>query len=170
MIALREMAVGDLAWVLALDRETEFAPHWTEEIYRGYLPVEATGVLRRFALVAEVDGERAGVALGRLLLDGVENLCELEWIAVEREWRRGGVGRALMNGLEEWSRDHGGHRLMLEVRAGNQTAQMLYRRVGWREMGRRKEYYRDPVEDAVVMELLLGIAGSEGGSMEGEIG
>ncbi|MGC8549239.1 MAG: GNAT family N-acetyltransferase [Acidobacteriaceae bacterium] len=164
------MIAGDLEWVLALDGETEFAPHWTEEIYRGYLPVEETGVLRRFALVAEVDGRPVGMALGRLLLDGVENLCELEWIAVERTRRRQGVGRLLMDGVEAWCREHGGLGLGLEVRAGNVTAQMLYRRVGWRETGRRKEYYREPVEDAVVMERPLAGAPGGGGKADGEIG
>ena len=153
MIRLRNMTEGDLEWVLALDRETEWAPHWPEETYRGYLGGnDRTGVLRRLALVAELDGERAGVALGRLLLDGVENSCELEWIAVGAGMRRQGVGRALMEGVEAWSQEHGGRRLMLEVRAGNITAQRLYGRSGWVETGRRRGYYRDPVEAAVLME------------------
>lgn len=157
MIALRAMTERDLEWVLELDHETEWAPHWTEEIYRGYLGGGATeGALRRFGLVAEVDGERAGVGVGRLLLDGVENVCELEWIAVLASKRRRGVGRALMEGVEGWCREHGGLRLMLEVRAGNIRAQRVYCRAGWLETGRRREYYRDPVEDAVVMERLPG--------------
>lgn len=170
MITVRGMTAGDVKWVLALDGETEWAPHWTEETYRGYLPVETAGALLRFALVAEVDGERAGVALGRLLLDGVENFCELEWVAVERAWRRQGVGRVLMDGVEAWCREHGGLRLMLEVRDGNRTAQMLYRRSGWAEAGRRKEYYREPVEDAVVMERPLAGALGCGGKVDDEIG
>ncbi len=169
-MVLREMDCGDLEWVLALERQTEWAPRWTEMIYRGYLPVEAPNALRRFALVAEVDGRRAGVALGRLLLDGVENLCELEWIAVDRGLRRQGVGRALMDGVEAWCREHGGRLLTLEVRAGNTTAQMLYRRAGWVETGRRKAYYQGPVEDAVMMERPpAGLPGG-GGKVDCEIG
>ena len=153
MIRLRAMRGDDVEWVLGLDRETEGAPHWPVETYRKFLqPDEPDGALRRFALVAELDGERAGVAVGRLLLDGVENACELEWIGVEGKLRRRGVGRALMEGVEGWSREHGGLKLMLEVRAGNVAAQRLYERSGWVESGRRREYYRNPVEDAVVME------------------
>jgi [ribosomal protein S18]-alanine N-acetyltransferase len=153
MIRLRKMNDGDLEWVLRLDRETEAAPHWPQETYWTFLEAGEPGdALRRFALVAEADDERAGVALGRLLLDGVENVCELEWIAVEAGMRRRGIGRALMEGVEAWSRDHGGHRLMLEVRAGNDTAQRLYGSSGWMEAGRRRSYYKDPVEDAVLME------------------
>lgn len=156
MIRLRAMCGEDLEWVLALDRETEFAPHWTAEIYRTYSQTdEPAGALRRFALVAELDGVRAGVALGRLLLDGVENVCELEWIAVERAMRREGVGRALMDGVESWSGERGGLRLMLEVRAGNITAQRLYGDSGWVETGQRRRYYRNPVEDAVLMERVV---------------
>jgi ribosomal-protein-alanine N-acetyltransferase len=164
------MVAADLEWVLVLDGETEWAPHWTEEIYRGYLPEEMESALRRFALVAEANGRPIGVALGRLLLDGVENLCELEWVAVEHAWRRKGVGRALMDGVEAWCREHGGLRLALEVRAGNITAQMLYRQTGWTEAGRRKEYYREPVEDAVVMERPLAWVSGRGGKPDGEIG
>jgi len=153
MIGLRSMTEGDLEWVLALDRETEWAPHWPRETYRTFLQTgKPADALQRFALVAEVDGERVGVALGRLLLDGVENACELEWIAVELGKRRQGIGRALMEGVEAWSQEHGGLRLMLEVRAGNITAQRLYGRSGWVETGRRRDYYRDPREDAVLME------------------
>jgi ribosomal-protein-alanine N-acetyltransferase len=43
----------------------------------------------------------------------------------------------------------------LEVRAGNLAALTLYRRFGFVEVGRRKGYYRDPAEDAVLMDLLL---------------
>lgn len=158
MIALRAMRESDLEWALALDRETEWAPHWAEMIYRGYLR-EQDGLLLRFALVAELDGERAGVALGRLMLDGVENLCELEWIAVPATLRRQGVGRVLMRGVEAWCREQGGLRLILEVRDGNVTAQRLYRSSGWVEMRCRREYYREPVEDAVLMERTVGAGG-----------
>lgn len=160
MIRLRAMRGDDLEWVLGLDRGTEFAPHWPVETYRKFLQMnEPAGALRRFALVAELDGERAGVALGRLLLDGVENVCDLEWIGVEPGMRRRGVGRALMEGVEGWSREQSGLKLMLEVRAGNATAQRLYAESGWVETGRRKEYYRNPVEDAVVMERMPGGGG-----------
>jgi ribosomal-protein-alanine N-acetyltransferase len=153
MIQLRPMSKGDVEWVLALDHEMRTAPHWSPEIYRTYPEAgEPAGVLRRFALVGEVDGVRAGIALGRLLLDGVENACEVEWIAVEPAMRRKGVGRALMEGVEGWCLKHGGLRLMLEVRAGNITAQRLYGEAGWVEVGRRRGYYKDPVEDAVLME------------------
>lgn len=157
MIWLRAMAESDLEWVLALDGRTESAPHWTAETYRAFLqPDEPGNALRHFALLAELDGEQAGVALGRLLLDGVENACELEWIAAETAMRHRGVGKALMAGVEAWSRDHGGLRLILEVRSGNISAQRLYGHSGWIVMGRRRAYYAHPVEDAVLMERLPG--------------
>lgn len=155
MIELRPMQESDLEWVLVLDRETEGAPHWSEAVYKEYSASrDQNGALRRFALLAERDGARAGLAMGRLLLDGVENVCELEWIAVPCEGRRSGIGRALMEGVAAWCRKHGGLRLMLEVRAANETAQRLYRRSGWAETGRRTGYYRDPEDDAVLMERL----------------
>ena len=160
MIRLRAMVEGDLEWVLKLDQETEAAARWSLETYREYLgQAEATGALRRFAMVAELDGERAGMALGRLLLDGVENACELEWISVEPTLRRRGVGRALMKAVEAWTWERGGLRMLLEVRSGNDSGQRLYGEYGWMEIGRRRGYYRDPVEDAVLMERVSGGGG-----------
>lgn len=169
MIDLRPMSEDDVEWVVALDGKTEWTPHWPETVYREYLRDAEPGVaLRRFALVAELDGERAGVALGRLLLDGVENAGELEWIAVEALSRRHGVGRALLEGVGAWFGKNGGLRLMLEVRSGNITAQRFYRKSGWVETGRRREYYRDPVEDAVLMEQVAGCEAGSGGKVSVE--
>ncbi len=157
MIHVRPMAESDLEWILALDGKIEAAPRWKPDVCRAFLreKMAPAGTLRRFAMVAELDGERAGVALGRLLLDGVENACDLEWIAVEPAMRRRGVGRKLMGAVESWARENGGLRLALEVRAANIAAQRLYAASGWAEAGRRRGYYSNPVEDAVQMERLL---------------
>jgi len=69
--------------------------------------------------------------------------------------RRRGVGRALCEAVLGWSREMRCERIRLEVRASN-PAVRLYEGLGFREVGRRLRYYRDPVEDAVLMEFLLG--------------
>ena len=68
----------------------------------------------------------------------------------------GGEGRA--GGLAEWARGQGGQWLWLDVRAGNELAQQMYVRHGYRRVGERKSYYpaaNGKREDAVVMSLKL---------------
>jgi ribosomal-protein-alanine N-acetyltransferase len=83
----------------------------------------------------------------------VEDELHVNNVASHREYRRIGVGRNLM----EAAIDEAGRRsvafVILEVRASNEAAQLLYRDLGFRIVGRRREYYRLPTEDALVMKL-----------------
>ncbi|HTF37699.1 MAG TPA: ribosomal protein S18-alanine N-acetyltransferase [Blastocatellia bacterium] len=83
----------------------------------------------------------------------VEDELHVNNVASHREYRRIGVGRSLM----EAAIDEAGRRsvafVILEVRASNEAAQLLYRDLGFRIVGRRREYYRLPTEDALVMKL-----------------
>ena len=84
------------------------------------------------------DGERTvGFALSRLLMDEAELLL----LAVEPDARGHGVGRALIERTVEIAVDKGAHRLLLEVRDGNQALD-LYQGSGFSEIGRRHDYYR----------------------------
>jgi len=67
--------------------------------------------------------------------------------------RRNGLGRDLLRFLLAEARAAGAIRLLLEVRTGNGAARALYRGLGFQEEGLRRRYYRDPVEDAVLMSL-----------------
>ena len=77
---------------------------------------------------------------------------------VDRDWRGRGAGSALVQATVEWARDHGLHKLCLEVFAHNSAAIALYRKYGFMEEGRRiKQYRRDGGElwDSIVMGLQL---------------
>ena len=76
-------------------------------------------------------------------------------VAVREQYRRRGIGRALLSKVVDEA-----HRLnvttaFLEVRSGNLAAQALYERCGFRAIARRSNYYSDPSEDAVVMSLVF---------------
>jgi [ribosomal protein S18]-alanine N-acetyltransferase len=153
---IRAMDEGDLDWVQALDGSTATAPHWARATYAAFLREQAAGELRRSqAIVAEEAGARIGYAVAQLLLDGVDNLCELEFLLVDENYRRQGVGRALLAAIRAWASGQGALRLVLEVRAGNAAARRLYRAEGFEEDGLRKGYYHAPEEDAVLMSLYL---------------
>ena len=72
-------------------------------------------------------------------------------IAVFPEHRGKGIGEALTTALIDYSRNAGLDFLSLEVRAGNVPAVSLYQKLGMKEEGRRKNFYRHPTEDALIM-------------------
>src|SRR5437870_5565522 len=76
-------------------------------------------------------------------------------VAVRPEFRRQGTAAQLLEGVLEWGRRKGATDALLEVRAGNIAAQGLYQRCGFQVTGRRRRYYTQPVEDALLMTLLL---------------
>ncbi len=77
-------------------------------------------------------------------------------VAVREQYRRRGIGSLLMGQIMETARRLKVHVAFLEVRSGNQAAQALYERTGFKAIARRPDYYSDPREDAVVMSLTLG--------------
>ncbi|HSB09961.1 MAG TPA: ribosomal protein S18-alanine N-acetyltransferase [Blastocatellia bacterium] len=83
----------------------------------------------------------------------VEDELHVNNVATHRHFRRLGVGRSLMEAATEEARRRGARHVLLEVRASNEVAQLLYKDLGFRFVGRRRDYYRMPVEDALVMKL-----------------
>ena len=72
-------------------------------------------------------------------------------IAVHPDFRRRGIAEALITALEEALREKGSHALTLEVRASNTPAIALYEKLGFVQAGIRKNYYRNPKEDARIL-------------------
>ena len=77
-------------------------------------------------------------------------------VAVRAEYRRRGIGAALLNHVLDEARRRKAKAAFLEVRSANRAAQALYEKSGFRAIARRADYYSDPREDAVVMSLVLG--------------
>jgi len=76
-------------------------------------------------------------------------------VEVRAQYRRRGIGRALLKRVVEKARALGVTTAFLEVRSGNLAAQALYEQCGFKAIARRTNYYSDPREDAVVMSLDL---------------
>jgi len=76
-------------------------------------------------------------------------------VAVRTEYRRRGIGAALLERVIEEARRRKANTAFLEVRSGNHAAQALYEKCGFRAIARRANYYSEPREDAVVMSLVL---------------
>jgi ribosomal-protein-alanine acetyltransferase len=162
LLVLRRMTAADVAAVMALEQASEEAAHWPLAPYGllvGGSGERGESLIRRLGLVAEIDRRVVGFLVGRAVPGDEE--AELENMAVGAEDRNRGVGAALMKEFLVWCVAGGSLRMHLEVRESNGAARRFYERHGFRESGRRKNYYKDggggkPGEDAVTMVLVIG--------------
>ncbi|HFI0291392.1 TPA: ribosomal protein S18-alanine N-acetyltransferase [Streptococcus suis] len=84
--------------------------------------------------------------VGFLAVQTVLDEMEILQIAVRADFQRLGIASQLMAAVMDWEGD-----IFLEVRESNSAAQALYTRQHFTKIGKRKDYYRHPVEDAVLM-------------------
>jgi len=120
-----------------------FADPWSTQDFRDCVMSDA------LFLVAEGNGADA-IAGYVVALDAADE-GEILNLAVAPAGRRNGLGRALVEGVLEALAERGVRQVYLEVRESNAPARALYAAHGFREVGRRKQYYRRPVEDAIVL-------------------
>jgi [ribosomal protein S18]-alanine N-acetyltransferase len=143
---IRRASPADLEAILAIEQACAEAPHWSRSVWLAALSGEQGREFVRESFVAEGNGAIIGFAVA----SRADQLAELESVAVAPSARRRGIGRALCDRVMDWSRS-GASELELEVRASSDGALALYRSLGFVEQARRREYYRNPTEDAVLM-------------------
>lgn len=114
---------------------------WTPERVAASIRADNVNVL-----VARVDGRTAGFAIMRY----GEDDAHLDLLAVAPHYRRAGVGRRLLEWLEKCAVTAGIFKIELEVRAGNEGAQLFYRDMGYIPIGEMPGYYQG-VEGALRM-------------------
>lgn len=142
---IRDALPADLPALEALE-ERCFSLPWSREVLESQL----TGSGRVF-LAAGPAGAPAGYAGLQYVLDEgyITNVC------VAPEFRRRGAAEALLAEMRRRAEAMGLSFLTLEVRVSNAPARALYEKLGFSVAGRRKNYYEKPVEDAMIMTLLL---------------
>jgi ribosomal-protein-alanine N-acetyltransferase len=149
-VIIRPAEVSDLQRLLALVEDSPGAPHWAPQTWRQVLEYPQTGV-QRLVLIAESVNECVGFGV----LGGTGEQAEIESLAVSTSWRRRGIARRLCADLLGWAHARGATQASLEVRISNTAARSLYESLGFHEVAIRRGYYRDPVEDALVMTARL---------------
>jgi ribosomal-protein-alanine acetyltransferase len=145
---IRHAMPEDLYAVLELERQAPELAHWSEQAYRAAFE---PGAPDRVLLVSEIEGNPQAFLIARF----TATECELENIVVAPENRRRGIAWQLLESLIRSARQRGAEKILLEVRESNAAARSLYRKVGFKETGRRKIYYNNPTEDAIVYTLSL---------------
>ncbi|MBE6607470.1 MAG: ribosomal-protein-alanine N-acetyltransferase [Ruminococcaceae bacterium] len=92
---------------------------------------------------------------GYIVILTVAPECEILNVAVSPEFRRMGIAEKLLRYVSDRAAEKNCDTLMLEVRESNAAARALYEKIGFYPVGRRKGYYSNPVEDAILMDKSL---------------
>src|SRR5215207_9560610 len=143
-ISIRKMAVSDISAVLDLDQKS-FSLPWPERSFR----FELTDNPAARCWVAELDGKVVAMIVVWLIVDE----AHVATLATHPEYRRQGIGRRLLAYALRQMMQDGARSSFLEVRASNLAAQEMYQKFGYEATGRRRHYYRDNDEDAILMNL-----------------
>ena len=143
-LVIRKMTLDDVPAVIDLDQKSFTLP-WPERSFRFEL---ADNPASR-CWVAELDGKVVGMIVAWLIVDEVH----VATLATHPDFRRQGVGTKLLAHTLRALLAEGARSSFLEVRASNRAAQDMYRKFGYEATGRRRRYYRDNDEDAILMTL-----------------
>ena len=145
MITIRRMKPEDVPEVYEIEKSL-FSVPWSEASFRE--------ITEKDLYVFFVASDLTRI-LGFAGMSVVDTEADITNVAVRKEEQRNGIGRALMKVLKAYARDHGIEKIFLEVRASNDPAITLYESEGFRQVGRRKDYYEIPREDACIYVLDL---------------
>lgn len=143
-VIVRRMNVEDVPAAHEIDK-LSFTLPWPERSFR----FEVTANPASRCWVAELDGRLAGM----LILWKIVDEAHIATLATHPDFRRRRIAEQLLVTALTNAYAEGARSALLEVRAGNEAAQTLYRKFGFEEVGRRERYYKDNNEDAVLMTL-----------------
>ncbi|TFG80686.1 MAG: ribosomal-protein-alanine N-acetyltransferase [Chrysiogenales bacterium] len=144
---IRKAAAADLPAILQIECE-QFSNPWRLEYFLAELD-------NSFSNLFVFENSANGALIGYLLFWRLGVELELHKIAVAKAWQGQGYALQLMEFLIRTARSWGSERVILEVRAHNTPAINLYEKFAFRGVGRRRDYYDRPVEDALLYELVL---------------
>jgi ribosomal-protein-alanine acetyltransferase len=144
-LLIRKATSADVPALVALERESGMAAHWTREQYQAAFDSEPP----RIVLLIEEGSAAQGFVVARR----VAQEFELENIVVSLPARRRGIGTSLLRAFLDLARQSNATTVFLEVRESNAPARALYHKLTFQQTGHRPCYYRDPEEDAMIYRL-----------------
>ena len=146
-VLIREMRESDLEEVLEIEKKS-FADPWSRKLFKETLsfPHSVNFVLR----------ESTGALLGYINFYLIGEEAHMLNLAIRPDFRKKGVATHLLHYAIDFLKHRKAANFFLEVREGNRDAIALYRKFGFQMIGRRKRYYVETNEDALVMHLASG--------------
>ena len=145
---IRTANTADIPSINRIEAQAATAAHWTAGTYERIFSHAGPP---RLILVAEENATIMGFVIA--LSSGKE--WEIENIAILEEARRRGLGTRLLHEVLQHAQQAGAEAFCLEVRESNQTARRFYEKLAFVGNGRRRGYYPDPQEDAILYHLPL---------------
>lgn len=138
------MTADDIPEVSRIEQEN-FSEPWSEHAFMEQID-KSYGV--------NFTAKYLGKPIGYLCTDMICGEIDIGKIAVDEKFRRRGAADCLMQKLLLYAEENGVESLTLEVRVSNKPAQALYRKYGFETVGERKNFYREPTENAYIMTKL----------------
>lgn len=140
-IVVRRMDINDVSEVTNIEQEC-FSLPWSENSFRDSLE-------KPYAIfyVAETNNQ----IIGYVGVYQMTDECDITNVAVSSKYRRKGVGRKLLEAVEEYAINNSIQSITLEVRESNYSAIKLYEIMKYENVGIRKNFYEKPTENAIIM-------------------
>lgn len=149
-LRFRPLSLEDLPALMAIEEQV-FRMPWPASVYRRELTLNDQGLYYALELTEPVRLAPPNTLLGYAGAWLLGDEAHLMTIAVAAGWQGLGLGEWLLLNLMDAVEAHGAQVMTLEVRIGNRRAIALYRRLRFRVAGRRRGYYADNLEDALIM-------------------
>jgi ribosomal-protein-alanine N-acetyltransferase len=152
-VIIERMTEHDLLEVVEIE-EMSGLSHWGWDAYHKELQSETNSLM---IVARSPDGGQfaehlvVGFIVARQLADEIH----VNNVAVRPDFRRLGIASLLLQAVLSWAKEKRASQAVLEVRAGNKAAQRLYQSCGFEVVGRRRRYYKAPLEDALLMAVSL---------------
>ena len=147
-LIIRRMTIEDVQVAHEIDKASFTLP-WPERSLR----FEVTDNPAARCWAAELDDRLVGMLVLWMIVDE----AHIATLATHPDFRRQGIAKRLLVAALKNAYAEGARTALLEVRAGNDAAQTMYRKFGFEVVGRRERYYKDNNEDAVLMTLHLSL-------------
>ncbi len=162
-VNIRPATLADIPSIISLERQCATSAHWTEEQYKRLFRTDGApeglvlvaGESRPITSGQESNLDASGGILGFLIARHLAPEWELENIVVAPAARRKGLGKLLLDALIAAASKTNSSSVFLEVRESNASARTLYEKAGFEQTGRRKSYYKDPLESAILYRWTL---------------
>lgn len=145
MVKIEKMTEKHIAQVAEIE-ESIFSVPWSKNAFKDSLELENT------AFYVAIKEENV---VGYCGVYKVLNSADITNVAVKKEERKKGVAEQMLKEAIKDAKNEGIKEIMLEVRESNEAAISLYKKNGFESITKRKKYYRNPVEDAIIMLLKI---------------
>ena len=152
MVRLRPLEPWDVQRIKELEMSWPLLSHWDLGVYHQVASGQETA---RGVVAVQLTPEQGERIVGFIVYRTIHPDTEILNIAVEPGCIRQQIGTQLLHQVKRLVVEVGGKNLYLEVRPSNAAAREFYFKEGFSEVGRRKDYYANPTEDALLMQLQL---------------